>query len=437
MDSDNLQSHQARTTYLVTYSQADTSKFPTREKFANVVVDAFNHEKKFNRVVQWACSKEKHENGGVHYHLALKLNDVYRWKQVKESVTKSHGIVIHFRNFTSGYYDAYNYTIKKDKKFIVSEGHSAVLDTPQTMDAMAARSSQASLEGPIRPPKRPKKLDMCDLYDTTIENNIKTDEQLCQHALKEKGNGNKQIANFVLAKDEKRRSSILSTAWKMQNSSATLARKSKSRIEILEDAHSIECIPNCGGKWYAQAEETLKLNQVCVEEFCAAVKNLLENGRGKGRNIMLVGPSNCGKTFMLKPLAKIFQCFQSPTTGTFNWVGAEKAECVFLNDFRWSEKVIPWSDLLNLCEGEKVQIPVPKTHFTENVVWTADTPVFATSKSRIIKLEDHGRSIDEVDTKMMDNRWTTFKFRHQFTKANVVEISPCPHCFASLILLNC
>jgi len=36
-----LTANQARRTYLVTYSQADLEKVPTRERFADLVVDAF------------------------------------------------------------------------------------------------------------------------------------------------------------------------------------------------------------------------------------------------------------------------------------------------------------------------------------------------------------------------------------------------------------
>ena len=138
---------------------------------------------------------------------------------------------------------------------------------------------------------------------------------------------------------------------------------------------------------------------------------------------------------MLKPLTKIYNCFQSPTSGTFNWVSAEKAECVFLNDFRWNEKVIPWSDLLNLLEGESIHVPAPKTRYAKDAVWTADTPIFGTSKTKIRKYERD--QMDEIETEMMDSRWKVFLFRHQFVKENVVDIAPCLHCFASLVLLNC
>ena len=159
---------------------------------------------------------------------------------------------------------------------------------------------------------------------------------------------------------------------------------------------------------------------------------LLEKGRGKHRNIMLVGNTNCGKTFLLKPLTKLYKCFQSPTASTFSWVGAVKSKCIFLNDFRWTEKVILWSDLLSLLEGEAIQVTVPKTHFAENPIWTNDTPIFATSKSKLRKYERS--QIDEVETEMMESRWKVFIFRHQFNVDSVIDIKPCCKCFAELVL---
>ena len=98
---------------------------------------------------------------------------------------------------------------------------------------------------------------------------------------------------------------------------------------------------------------------------------------------MLVGTSDCGKKFLLKPEKKIFNCFVTPAKGTFKWVGTENSECVFW----WSQKVILWSDLLKLLEMEPIQVLVPKTHFAENPIWTKDTPIFAKSKTKLQKYE--------------------------------------------------
>ena len=87
--------HQTRTVYLVTYSQADVEKKGNRKTFADIDTDAFNEDKLFNCVEYWCCAKERHRERGHHFHLA-KLTGVYRWKQVKKSITAKHGIVVNF-----------------------------------------------------------------------------------------------------------------------------------------------------------------------------------------------------------------------------------------------------------------------------------------------------------------------------------------------------
>ena len=82
---------------------------------------------------------------------------------------------------------------------------------------------------------------------------------------------------------------------------------------------------------------------------------------------------------MLQPLNEIYKTFNNPATGTFAWVGVDEAEVIYLNDFRWSEKVISWQDLLKLLEGDKVHIPTPKTHYTQDILLEKDVPIFATS----------------------------------------------------------
>ena len=110
------------------------------------------------------------------------------------------------------------------------------------------------------------------------------------------------------------------------------------------------------------------------------LQDLLDKGRGKYRNIFIVGPANCGKKFMLNSLNKVFATFFNPATTTFAWVGAEHAECIFLIDFRWSAQEIPWHDLLLMLEGQPVHLPALKTHYAKDLIFDQDTPIFATGK---------------------------------------------------------
>ena len=43
------------------------------------------------------------------------------------------------------------------------------------------------------------------------------------------------------------------------------------------------------------------------------------NGRGKFRNVLIVGPANCGKTFLLKLFKIIFRAFTNPTINKYKY----------------------------------------------------------------------------------------------------------------------
>ena len=77
----NVQLKNARLVYLITYSQADLSLVPERESFALLVIHAFENADPLLpcNILQWVCSMEHHGNGGVHYHMAVKLEPRRRW----------------------------------------------------------------------------------------------------------------------------------------------------------------------------------------------------------------------------------------------------------------------------------------------------------------------------------------------------------------------
>ena len=138
--------------------------------------------------------------------------------------------------------------------------------------------------------------------------------------------------------------------------------------------------------WFEYAIEVLSLNGTDVAVFASYIFQLLAQGRGKFRNVMIYDRTNCAKTFMLKPLKRIFDdcLFDNPANDKYAWVGANKAEVILLQDFRFCREVIAWKDLLLLLEGETVKLPAPKNHFATDVVISSDVPIFATSKAPIV-----------------------------------------------------
>ena len=120
--------------------------------------------------------------------------------------------------------------------------------------------------------------------------------------------------------------------------------------------------------------------------FAAAMRELLTKGRGKFRNILIVGvgPANCGKTFLLSPLQKLFNTFRNLANDKYAWEGADKAEIIFLNDFCWSQEMIARKELLIVLEGQAVHLPSPKDHYSNYICIDKGTPIVATSKVRLL-----------------------------------------------------
>ena len=123
-----------RRVYLITYSQADQEKFPTRQSFGEVVQEAFNSGSGKVTVQYWATCLETHENGGVHYHTCIKLSGPKRWSSVKNSLLNNHGVSVHFSDQHDSYYSAYRYVTKADGSVCHSDGHPDMteVDSPKT-----------------------------------------------------------------------------------------------------------------------------------------------------------------------------------------------------------------------------------------------------------------------------------------------------------------
>ena len=141
-----------------------------------------------------------------------------------------------------------------------------------------------------------------------------------------------------------------------------------------------------------------------MELFRNAVNELLLRVRGKNCNLLLTGPTNCRKSFLLNPLRVIYRTFCNPETDTFVWVGVENAECILINDFRfrWSAQIIPWHDLLLMLEGNVIHLPAPKTHYSTDICLQRDTPILATGKGLLIYVKNG--VIDQQEMDMMSSR---------------------------------
>ena len=106
--------------------------------------------------------------------------------------------------------------------------------------------------------------------------------------------------------------------------------KQTKQIDVICGYLMRYCCPDCGKLWYKSAIEVLSNNKIHAIVVSTALHELLIHGRGKFQNNLIVGTTNCGKTFSLKPLKQIFKTYCNPTNDEYAWVGFDLAEVIFL-----------------------------------------------------------------------------------------------------------
>jgi len=441
----------SRRTYLLTYSKANMEKFPDCESFSKCVLQAFENGKSKSKVTQWATCIENHADGeSKHFHMAVKLSSTRRWKSVFEQLRKSEGINVNFSSKHCGYVAAYRYVCKNKpiEQVLHSEGHSNLSSagsSPRTKKAMAQfsfntkrrRESCENADTPTSSKKamKPKRLSNIDIAEFLTAHKIKSVTELMVIAKQRHDDGEKDMYSFILNKSPKALSELVSTTWRMHNAPKIVERSNKSRLDILKvHITDRECTEGCSGEWFNCAKEILRNNKINMYTFADAIRQCIIKGRQKRNNVMLVGPTNCGKSFLLDPLECIYKAFMNPSSTSYAWVGLDECEVAYLNDFRYTTDCIKWSDFLLILEGQTVNLPRPKNQFSTDLTISRENtiPFFATSKGPIEYVKYNVR--DDVESEMMASRWNMFQFSNQITADKIKIVKPCPHCFANLVM---
>lgn len=436
----SLENGHQRLVYVITYSRADTEKFPTRQSFAEAVLQGWQSCGLV--VLHWVVSLEAHEEterddqlNRYHFHMALKLAKRGRWLQVRRFLDENFSIKVNFSDNHNTYYSAYKYVTKEDTEPLYSQQHPRLSSVPRTEKALATKKRKAREESSMRQRKarKEKSLSVYDVTQIIMAKKIKTRLQLVCLAVEQNREGKSSLAEFIANKackvDE-----ALAIAKEFSEAETRYGRSKKTRLQLLHETKEGECCDGCEGRWFQAAVEVLCNNDISVVAFCKAVHTALRNGRGKYQNIFIHGPANSGKTFILSPLKSIYRTFCNPATGTFAWMGVEEAEVILLNDFRWSPAVIAWADLLQALEGDTVHFPAPKNFWNRDFELSDDTPFFATSDAPLVLIK--GGCVDRINTEMMDVRWRFFYFWKQIPQSDQVSLNPCGRCFARLVFEN-
>ena len=258
-----LNSRQVRFVYLITYSQADLDLVPTREEFSSIVLE----------VVQWACSKEEHRDGGSHYHMAVKLSARRRWLKVCNYLERRHGVKVNFSDRHCNYYSAWRYTTKEDADFIQSESHPDLSHSSQPCTSAASRavsrkrSSGASTSSRRTSRKGRKSLSIFDVSQIAVKIGIRTRLELLPYANNQKKEGKTDLAKFIANRGAKAVDEALSVGLELEEAEQKMERSKCSRTEILYSQIGKECVVGCEGHWLQMARNLLQRNNINGSNF--------------------------------------------------------------------------------------------------------------------------------------------------------------------------
>ena len=213
---------------------------------------------------------------------------------------------------------------------------------PQTESAVAtkkrkAKAKQQRLKSKKRRGDRLSTFDMCLLVQAK---SISSRLELASLAAAQVREGKTMLAEFIANRGSKAVDEVIQLIKEFAKAETHLNRFKKTSIELLEEELTGKCIEGCEGRWLTAAEELLQCHEIEKHSFCNAIYSALQKGRGKCRNVYIHGPANCRKSFILSLLKVIYQAFSNPAAGSFAWIGAEEAEIIDLNDFRWHPKII-------------------------------------------------------------------------------------------------
>ena len=244
-----------------------------------------------------------------------------------------------------------------------SEGHPNLTDakSPRTKAVVSAYKKSKPVGGRDGKSTRPRQsVTNLDVSEFIVKNDIKSLQQLLAVAQERKDDGLFDIAQFVVKKSKKSLNYLLYVIWVMRGAAEEIKRSKLSRMQMIRDATSKICEPGCEKQWLTMVLEVLQFNDINSFAFAAAFRESFLRGRAKHVNITIIGPTNCGKPFLLKPLVKISRVFSNPADDKYAWVGADLANIILFQDFRDSRNLISWKDLPHLLEEEYSQVTCSK-----------------------------------------------------------------------------
>ena len=320
----------------------------SRESYGKMIAEAYEKAdhgtKKTPSLEEYAVFMEPHEDGSPHLAALVRSMDRHKWRAVGEWLRKEKNVSVDFGANIKTWADGVIYfCVAPDRKSVAGIDHK-----PHQW----SRHGQPTPVRDLLPEKfrnpgvvRKNRLTQMQFLQICREHQVHDETEIWAIACVQEDAGDKGLMTFLMEGDPEK---SLGKAFKAMGAKEIARRKRMSRVEILEEAATTACVcdSNFGqhAYMYHRMKEILQKNNL-DGPFQAAVFDALRRGRAKDRNIFTVGPSDSGKSTLVKGLGLIFRFYKPPDPAgkpTFPLSTLPGKELILLNEFKWDERIISW-----------------------------------------------------------------------------------------------
>jgi hypothetical protein len=376
-----------------------------------------------NTVVKVMVFAERHADGNLHYYAVVQCARPYGCARLQKRLQTVDRVYTSFGTAHTYFWSAVAYASvptphkspqEMDPEPYHSEGRTLreeLADVPRGARPPDRRRVLAFLGIPQGAKKSKPMLDKEELASRIVAARWLSTADVVAAASATKDE-DPALYNTVLNWGAQRVEDFVKWAWALEG--GVPAPPPVDRIARLREvADSGECV--CGGRWTPAAEYLLDLQKVDSRSFRALVTRALQLGRRKDVNVLVTGVPDAGKTFVFKPLAKIYRAFQ--TRGQrerFPLQGLPGCDVAVLQDVRYESFGLCWDDWLRWGDGETLMINVPRNVAgAASLEYEGTAPLFATMADifhfPLGEARHTGRDVERENTQFR-SRWRIVHF---------------------------
>jgi len=396
-----------------------------------------------------AVAKEVGEVTSEEHHHAPTYSSIrHYWKKIADISYNLYRVKLNAVAH-DGYYSMYSYITKPsnkkpletlDQEVFLSKAHPRGKMLKKLLEAgavhakaVAGKASKRTSDSGTAAEPGSKRFRSGELFGLVKTKGIRTAMEVQSLACKLACDGDLRLAEFCTTVGNDKLTHMVQGAVSVLEAPKSLALKGSSRMELLRwAAREHPC--TCNGIWAPGAHRVLENNGENVRSFCLDVCRAIELGAKRGCNMAIIGEPGCAKSMVFEPFDDIFPVMGKPDSkSSFPLTGVLDSKVLVWQDWKHSDSIVQFEDLLSLLVGERIEIRVPNQ---KNVSFRNESPLFFTSNSPLYVVRPDPQAMQRLNSAMSE-RFCTRVWQVPFPKAErKMDFPRCSKCCA-LFYLEC